>query len=423
MSAACTACAMLAGFTACSDNEDIPVAKTIVSVTLETEGEAPVYANPQYTFKNLANGETYTFDNPDSIQVVSGLYDIEFAASGTLSGGITSQYRAVATSVTLTGQQSAVTLKPFVVTANNDFIITEVFFACTAQPSGKAYIGDDYIKIYNNTDHVLYADGLTIFESKFNTSSKQDYTPNIMSDAVTVQALYTIPGNGTEHPVQPGQFLLIADNGLDHRTNNPNSFSLAHADFEWYDVSSSASAQDVDSPSVPNLDKVYCYTATYWILTTQGNRAFGLCRIPPSVDRNKFLTDNLYNYTYPLVTASGSYQGSGKGYSIPNSWVVDVVNCSPRAVYQWNVTDPSLDSGFAYVAHQTSDKSRYFKAVRRKVVGFSAAGNPVFSDTNNSSVDFNHGVTASEIELQGTVMDTEGNKATVITYDGVTPRR
>ena len=128
------------------------------------------------------------------------------------------------------------------------------------QPSGKQYNGDQYVKIYNNTDHVLYADGVSLMESKFITVTKYDYTPDIMKEAMTVQAIYTIPGNGTDHPVQPGESLIICDTGMDHRVANPNSFDLSRADFEWYDESSVPAHMDIDSPTVPNLDKYYCYT-------------------------------------------------------------------------------------------------------------------------------------------------------------------
>ena len=39
---------------------------------------------------------------------------------------------------------------------------------------------NEKIKIYNNTDHVLYADGLTLLESEFTTTIKYNYTPDIM---------------------------------------------------------------------------------------------------------------------------------------------------------------------------------------------------------------------------------------------------
>lgn len=78
---------------------------------------------------------------------------------------------------------------------------------------GQQYDGDKYIKIYNNTDKVLYADGLSIVGSAFQTVDKQDYTPDIMKEAMAVSAILTIPGNGTEYPVNPENILSLQITG------------------------------------------------------------------------------------------------------------------------------------------------------------------------------------------------------------------
>ena len=236
--------------------------------------------------------------------------------------------------------------RPETLPRSNDLIIAEIFFTGTLQSSGNNYYGDDYVKLYNNTDHVVYADGITFFESKFLTTEKFDYTPDIMSQAMTVHALYTIPGSGQEHPVQPGEYILLADTGIDHRTLNPKSFDLSHADFEWYDISSSPSNVDIDAPEVTNLDKWYCYTKSFFMLHNRGFRAYGIARIP--VDKDTYLRDYLYTYEYDMVLESGTFPMSQDAYRLPNEWIVDVVNCSVPTNRVWNVCDPSLDKGWTY---------------------------------------------------------------------------
>ena len=302
---------------------------------------------------------------------------------------------------------------------SGDLIIAEIFFAGTLQSSGNSYLGDDYVKLYNNTDHVIYADGLTLFESKFTTVDKYEHTPNIMETDMNVHALYTIPGSGSDVPVQPGEYLLLADTGIDHRVSNPNSFDLSHADFEWYDVSTTPSHLDIDSPLVPNLDKWYCFTLSFWSLHNRGFRALGIARIP--IDRDQYLTEYKYAYDYVNVTVAGSFDMSAEAYRMPNEWIVDVVNCSVEAKYAWNVCAPSLDAGWTHCGTIDSDKTRFFHSVRRKMLSLNEQGNPVLKDTNNSSEDFNPDCVASEIELQGTVMNFEGERCTTITYDGVIP--
>lgn len=299
----------------------------------------------------------------------------------------------------------------------DDLIIAEIFFTGTLQNSGNSYLGDDYVKLYNNTDHVVYADGLTLFESKFSTTEKYEHTPDIMATDMNIQALYTIPGSGRDVPVQPGEYLLLADTGIDHRVSNPNSFDLSHADFEWYDLSSNPKQMDIDSPLVPNLDKWYCYTLSFWMLHNRGFKAVGIARIP--IDRDQYLTDYKYHYDYVNVTAAGTFDMSADAYRMPNEWIVDVVNCSIESKYVWNVCAPALDSGWTHCGSIDHDKTRYYRSVRRKMLRLNDQGNPVLKDTNNSTEDFNPDCIASEIELQGTVMNAQGELCTTITYDGV----
>lgn len=388
-----------------------------INIPENSDGINP--GNVTVTFLNISSGKTTMTSSVQGTSLTKGLYDITYEATATLPSGITGNLRAKKTSVELTSQNTVVAMNAFFTVATDDLIISEVFFAGTLQSSGNQYNGDDYVKLYNNTDHVIYADGLTLFESKFTTTQKYNYTPDIMDSAVTVQALYTIPGNGTEHPVKPGEYLLLADTGIDHRVANPNSFDLSHADFEWFDVSTKPSHLDIDSPYVPNLDKWYCYTLSFWVLHNRGFKAYGIARIP--VDKETYLKDYLYSYDYEIISAAGTFPMSQSAYRLPNEWIVDVVNCSVQAEFQWTVTSPLLDMGWTSCGTIDKDKTRYFRSVRRKMLYVNEDGNPVLKDTNNSAADFNTMCIPSEIELQGTPIDLNHNLATTVTYDGVTP--
>ena len=245
-----------------------------------------------------------------------------------------------------------------------------------------------YIKIYNNSDSVLYADGLVILESAFKTSQKYDYTPDIMSRAMAVQCVYAIPGNGKDYPVQPGKSLLICDKAIDHREANSNSFDLSNADFEWFDDSDKN--PDIDNPQVTNLDKIYSYTKTTWSLHNQGLCAYAIARL--QVDKNTFLTDYTYKATY--INVIGESQDKN-AYQVPNAWIIDAVNISNKAQYAWNVVDASLDMGFTYCGEVALDKNRYNKSVRRKVLSTTPDGRKILKDTNNSTEDFEAKATPS----------------------------
>ncbi len=407
---------------ACDDSlqGSLTTGNVAVNIAVPNEVAQGTIIAETFTFKNVTSGRSYTFNSRDNIELIIGLYDVDYEAQVELENGAISQMQAHAYSVQVDkSKANTLSLEAYNNIANDDLIIAEVFFSGTLQRSGNQYLGDDYVKLYNNTDHVIYADGITFFETKFNTTDKYEYTPNIMNEAMTVQAIYTVPGNGTEHPVQPGEYFLLADTGIDHRVSNPNSFDLSGADFEWYDVSSSPSNLDIDSPTVPNLDKWYCYTKTYFMLHNRGFKAFGIARIP--VDKETYLSDYYYTYDYEMITAAGTFPMSNSAYRMPNEWIVDVVNCSVESNYAWNLCAPQLDCGWTYCGVINSDKNRFFRSVRRKMLYLNEQGNPVLKDTNNSTADFNAECIPSEIERQGTAIDYNGTLATTLTYDGVTP--
>lgn len=406
---------------ACDDSLDGAIDRVEVEVDVTTDSNIKSKSDEAIEFRNIASGRVARFAPGEPIMLITGMYDVSYSASAMLENGAQSMLRANASSVIIDKAHRSVTLTAYCMADNDDLIISEIFFAGTLQPSGNQYYGDDYVKLYNNTDHVIYADGITFFETKFLTTEKRIYTPDLMATDVTVQALYTIPGGGKDHPVEPGQYLLLADTGIDHRVANPNSFDLSNADFEWYDLSTKPSTMDIDGPTVENLDKWYCYTLSIFMLHNRGFKAYGIARIP--IDRDTYLKDFRYDFDYEIVTESGTFPMSGNGYRIPNEWVVDIVNCSVSSQYAWNLCAPSLDSGWTYCGTIDKDKTRYFKAVRRKLLYINDKGNPVFKDTNNSSDDFNPEVTPSEIEIQHTAIDVNGNVSNQITYDGITPMR
>ncbi len=395
-----------------------------VSVIVEYPADliSPQVVSEIFEFRNITTGNVTSYDQRDGILLPAGLYDCSYTAEVKHLFGsdtLTASVQGMTRSVQLSPASSKVTVSSFVLEDKGDFIIQEVFYTGTLYPTGKQYNGTGYVRIYNNTDRVLYADGLAFMESKFSTTQKYDYTPDLLSSHMTVHAIYVIPGSGQEHPVAPGESLILCDTGIDHRLVNPNAFDLSHADFEWYDVSSSPSNLDIDSPTVPNLDKWYCYTNSFFILHNRGFKAWALARIP--TDKETFLAENYYEYEYTMVLPAGTFPMSQKAYKVPNEWIVDAVNASVASEYVWNVTDASLDRGYTYCGEIDHDKTRYFKSVRRKLLYITSDGRCVLKDTNNSTADFNPNCIPSLIEIQHTATDANGTPATTVTYDGVTP--
>lgn len=274
----------------------------------------------------------------------------------------------------------------------NGFVLAEIFCAGSATPQGTYYYADKYFVIYNNTNHVLYADSLVIAQSEFMTTMKEAYNPDIMSTDMAVDALYMIPGTGHDVPVQPGGKLLIVDNALNHTVANPNSWDLTKADYEWYDESTNPQYTDVDNPKVPNLIRIYSKTNTMWSPHTQGFKSYALARM--HTDKNTFLADYIYDYTVHIVGQTGEADNAGTCYRLPNSWIIDAVNMSTKAGFQWLVISSTLDRGFTYNSNFNFDDTRLGKSVRRKVTKMDGT-RAVLQDTNNSTDDFEPRVEAN----------------------------
>lgn len=441
----CCALFLSAVFAACQDETDVPRTTTNITIKYPENIQGLSIIGEKLVLTNISTGENLDIPVGENAEPPEGIYNCSYKADVTYE---TSSEGAVSEpengqsgeshtqkpetvirhgklsgkleSVKITGNKKInLTIETFLFTDQQDFLIEEIFFTGTLRASGSQYYGDSYIKIYNNTDHVLYADGLALTESRFKSTQYFDYSPDIRKDTFTVWAIYVIPGSGTDHPVPPGESLVLCDTGIDHRHANPNSFDLSEADFEWYDESTNPAQTDIDSPTVPNLDKWYCYTSSFWVLHNRGFCSYALVRIP--VDKETYLRDYYYTYRYTMYLPAGTFPMQQSAYKIPNSWIVDGVNCSVEAARAWDILPVDVDAGWTHCGTTDSDKTRYFKSVRRKAAGFEN-GRCILQDTNNSSDDFHTECVPSVIEQQGTATDAQGTKAATITWDGILPK-
>ncbi|MEN2718927.1 DUF4876 domain-containing protein [Capnocytophaga sputigena] len=318
-------------------------------------------------FTNLSQNEL-------TLPLLMGSYEMRIAATATytLNGETVAGEMSAFVSKVDVLNDSSFPVSLSIKAKGNDFIIEEIFFAGTATLEGKQYFGDQYIKLYNPTNKVLYADGLVLADSEFLTVNKRDYTPNVMAEAFTAGSMVQIPGTGTQYPVQPGKSIVIAEQGINHKENNPNSIDLSKADFENFYP---PKVKDVDGVGVTNNINLY----GIFIFNNRGNRSYVIARFPEGT-----ATATLqYDYEYKVGTKLMQRQA----LKIPNNWIVDAVNLSTKKGFEWIVTAPSLDAGYTYVANDEKDASRYGKSVRRKVLSENN-GKPIFKDTNNSTEDF-----------------------------------
>jgi hypothetical protein len=267
---------------------------------------------------------------------------------------------------------------------SNDFIIEEVFYSGNPTPEGKAYNSGRYFKLVNNTENTIYADKLIIAVSDLTAHSTNVFSPYNNNEYLPVRAVMVLPGSGTEYPVSPGDFIVVADNAINHSTINPNAYNLSNADFEY--PNTNPSLGNVDQANVPNANVIFTtYNYNMFYLFNYSADGFAIARFPEGESSETFIAN--YKYDYQQTTSTGT-TSTKSTYKIPNSWIIDGVNNGYADKLIQLVLGSSIDAGYSTVGTSSSNTDRYGKSIRRVVIGQSADGKNVYKDTNNSSNDF-----------------------------------
>jgi hypothetical protein len=384
-------CLTASFFTSCSDDDDPVVKKTTLNLVL-TAPEGLTYTSLSDFVLTVKEKNTGTVSeikdaiidgNMLTFTVNEGTYEItaEGTAEYAIDGETQSKsIRAYIESLVATGESLSQETSSFIYSPSTaGFVFKEIFFAGSLTPEGKQ-TSDQYFIICNNSDETLYADGLFISDSQFLTVDKQDYTPNLMSTHFTAYSMVMVPGSGTDHPVAPGESFVIAIDAVNYKEINPNSIDLSNADFEI--IYNNSNMSDTDNPDVPNMENIM----GNMVIHNRGFRSYVLGRL--GVDKETYVKDYVYTCSWVFVYEEWSFDMDDDYYKIPNEWIVDAVNLSVEAEYQWIVTDPSLDMGWTYSGTIDKDPERYGNSVQRKVAG-TIDGREVLMDTNNSKLEFN----------------------------------
>jgi len=328
----------------------------------------------------------------EALTTPEGIVNFTGVEPGFYSATITHSFSANGCNVYINGLKnldifsSIIDTIPIVVSKTNAFIIKEYYYSGCLTPAGKQYLSDQYIEIYNNSETTQYVDGLSIVEHESYGIGENYWT--FLPDDIVVKMIWTIPGNGEEHPVGPGQSIILARDAINHK-DDPNGnplcpVNLGDADFEFYVYT--ASNADIDSPTSPNLiEDLFTFRGTDVCFHVKGGSAIALVSIPGGTneeERKEFISNN-------LIAKNNSGGSSTRYYcKIPVENVLDAVEVvfdEPHAIYKRLPIE--LDAGYTY----NEFGARSAKCLRRKVKEV-IDGRTVYQDTNNSSEDFFKGV-------------------------------
>jgi hypothetical protein len=371
--------------------DDTYYSVTISNTMPDGVGEDVTIQSGKIKYTELNTGETTTLALPqyDPFTVASGLYDIEATIDVTYTNSdgqsVTRSLRAIQSSVAITSD-TTISLDWFFYNPNTSLVFSEIYITGSPNATSTGGIRDTYFKIYNNTNQVIYADGIALVESALVNAKANAF--EILTEAnnrqvnFTVGTIWVIPGNGTEHPINPGESIKIVDQAIDWSAQVSGALNQTDADYEWWDDN----AQDTDNPSVPNLNKWYCYSATIWIPSNQANRSYALVKFPEGTTADSYLTN--YYGPYEYISTIGSNMTNDKAYLIPNEWILDGVNLSNKEVWVYGALGDAIDMSYASVSDKNRDPERFGKKFRRRIAETTSDGRQILMDTDDSAADF-----------------------------------
>jgi len=266
---------------------------------------------------------------------------------------------------------------PVVTSKTNAWVIKQYYYSACLTPAGNQYSDDQFIEIHNNSDMVQYVDGISVIEHE-SYSLEENYW-KYLEDTIVARMIMTIPGNGTDYPVQPGESIVIARDAINHQDSvlgNPLCpVNLEFAEFEFFVFRETGG--DLDALYADNMiENLFTFRGSDVVFHTRGGSAIAIALIPGTQEEKQEFVDN---HQVLKVTSSDRYYGK-----VPNEYILDAVEVTwdeDHAIYKRFPLE--LDAGYTYVPAG----ARSGLCVRRKVDTI-ADGRYIYQDTNNSTEDF-----------------------------------
>lgn len=265
--------------------------------------------------------------------------------------------------------------------------IIQMYYCGSKTLNNTNYFRDQFYEIYNNTEaETFYMDDIYIayFYPTTASTSSAVWPAEDGEKYVYAQQIWKFPGNGTDYPLGPGESCAVAQFAANHRLDlyNPNCpVDCSTAEFEFNCNNTSFPDQPAYDMEIVfyNGSKVYSMPQVLW---TVFGPAIGIFRIPAGETYDPVNDKSMQ--TRDLGGTSSTLHAK-----IPREWLLDVVEAGANASAVPNKRIPAvLDAGMAYVG------STYISlGIHRKVESTRDNGYPIFMDTNNSTDDFDMGVT------------------------------
>ena len=209
------------------------------------------------------------------------------------------------------------------------------------------YFHDQFTELYNNSDDTLYLDSLIVADADGGYID-DDYIHSVHA--------YMIPGSGHDHPLAPGEMIIIAQDATDHSSVNKSSIDLSDADFEYF--APDQGDVNYDAPNMKQLHHKYGIDFLYSVMSD----ALTILKV-----------DDPYAYGYDDHDC----------ILFPKSAILDAVEYRDNlSETKYKRLDPSLDAGLTGGIETYQGLS-----VQRKISRYEG-DRIILMDNNNSSIDF-----------------------------------
>ncbi len=322
------------------------------------------------------------------IRVAYGNYIATTETKHSESGGVIYIFNGTSGKIRTTPKDPALieTSLPLNVSKSGQIVIKEFYYGgCFDIPTNKSYSKDQYFILYNNTGETAYLDSLCVgVAAPYNapTSGKlsnwvKTGTSELRDSVPLISFGWMFPGTGKDHPLLPGEQVVISLNAINHTTSISASVDLGVSGY-WaaYDAVNTR-GQSTPNAGVNLLKNFWKNgTATSWVVSTLSPALFIFTL------GGKTAADFIAStYTDDPVSTSTI----NDCLLVDKNLVIDGVECF-RDITDTKRLRPEIDNGFI-----KTDGSGQGQSVHRIVdlaATAAAGGRIVYMDTNNSSNDF-----------------------------------
>lgn len=256
------------------------------------------------------------------------------------------------------------------------------------------YFRDQFYEIYNNSSDRVYLDGI-YFTHLYPTTATTSLPVWPSSDGdkyVYTERVWKFPGNGTDYPLEPGESVIISQFAANHTLDIYNPLSPV-------DCTSSEFEFNMNNPNYPDQpapDMVHVYYQGYaemegmQYLTSVFGAAYAIFQVPEGVNWDPVNDPNMR--TVALSETRGTLYAK-----IPVEYILDAVEAVNNASLVNAKRLPGLlDAGCVWVGQHYSGKG----VARKRSLDENGepmlreeTGTYIYQDTNNSTEDFELGVT------------------------------